>query len=74
MKPIKFGTSDQIYYKLKSIAADRKMSVIDLMGYVIGTFLWVIDNMAKDNSIVSVSADGEVLKKLDMWGNEEDGA
>ena len=72
MKPIKFGTSDETYYKLKSIAADRYMSVIELMGYVIGTFLWVVDNLSKGNKVIAVSAEGEVLKKLDVWGDEDD--
>ena len=74
MKAIKFGTDDSTHSELNDIAADKKMSFLNLMGYVVGTFLWVMRHVTKDHMIVALDEGGEVVGVLNIWEEDENGA
>jgi len=72
MKVIRFGIDDDTYDELQSTADDKKMSVVSLMAYVIGTFLWAVRHITSGYKIVALDADNEVIDTLNIWENDKD--
>lgn len=47
------------------------MSLLDLIGYVIGAFIWIIDHHTIGNKIVALDGYGEAVEVLKVWEDDE---